>query len=403
MNERSLVHHRWLSHSRVVRTGFRLIRFTTALLLLVASFPDAGFALSPGGRQVRDLICNKNIRFSDNLPWYRHRLAQYTFLEDGATTLIRTGYEVALFSRLKKRLYDRAQPLLPEQVFLETIDAMIDVKRVRQPTGPVHLNIFNILMTAHNVTRLLARPEQWSGERSDPLGRMEQFTNAGQNRVTDDKAFPIMLDLRGIRSVDRLPTTLYLADSKAKRFDQSYIYKAFYGQNGVFRFYADAVLQPRAVKERNRKGWTAAHWNGGIHYYAFIGALAWLSSTVHATQAASELEGFIKWSMGDPVRSEVQRNYGFSGGVSFITRFYAGFNELSADDKRCFKAPTKPLVHTQKKEQTKKEESKRVCRWEYYNGEGLTPLDGPGWYCTCERTEQYYILGGAEQCGARPK
>lgn len=311
-----------------------------AVLAVLPVGPVLG--LTQAGREARDLICRKNIRLSENAVYGYREMTAFVYYEDGAGKLLRTGYEVALFRRLKQRFRQRAPPLTQKRLLHETIDVMIGQRRDRQPVGPWNIELADVLLTAHNVTRLLARPEQWVGDRFDP-GRGLHVTDGGENRYVADSAFPIILDLRGIHSVDDGPTMRALAMNRGS-FQGEWINEEFFGPRGVFVFHHDMVMQPRAVDERKARGWTAAHWNGGIHYYYFVGALASFYGSRVGASASGWMEGWVKWLMGDVVRYEVQSQYGFHAGASDYRQLDAGLRELSDDDRRCLTSPPTPVV-----------------------------------------------------------
>ena len=164
--------------------------------------------LSRGARDLFDFACSNNLTYQldySSRSWSYWDLFWYMIDEDGTVPLIRSGYEVALYRRLKTRLLNREvmQRLPREEVFTEALHAMTEVLRSPNGTDPVSVSVPAALLTAHNVTRLLARPEQW----------LHDFprTPAGQVRPNDDMAWPILLDLTGRQSVDADPTVYQYA------------------------------------------------------------------------------------------------------------------------------------------------------------------------------------------------
>jgi len=223
--------------------------------------------LSPGARDLFDFACAHHLTYQldySSRSWSYWDLAWYMVDEDGTVPLIRSGYEVALYRRLKHRLMNReVMPRLRrEEVFTEALQAMTEVLRGPNGTEQVSVSVPAALLTAHNVTRLLARPEQW----------LHDFprTPYGQVRSADDLAWPILLDLTSLRSVDAYPSLYQYAGWRTEFPLARDLTELFYGVPGVFQFFGEA--------NRADDGALPSHWNGGMHYYYWIGALGhWLA------------------------------------------------------------------------------------------------------------------------------
>lgn len=278
--------------------------------------------LSPGARELFDLACSNDLTYQldfGSRSWSYWDLSFYMKDEDGTVPLIRSGYEVALYRRLKTRLMSREvdRRLRMEALFAEALYAMADVMRGPNGTDRISVSVPAALLTAHNATRLLARPEQW----------LHDFprTPSGQFRPADDLAWPILLDLTGQQSVDAQPSVYHHARWLTELPLPRDLTEMFYGRPGVFQFFGEA--------SRADDGYLPSHWNGGIHYYYWIGALGhWLSESVlsglygfYGVEAAKAYEYLQKGLGGEGERASVQIGLGFDQGA---TRAYDMFNAL---------------------------------------------------------------------------
>ena len=277
--------------------------------------------LSPGARDLFDFACSNDLTYpldDSSRSWSYWDLSWYMIDEDGTVPLIRSGYEVALYRRLKTRLMNREVMgrLRREEVLTEALHAMTEA--LRGPDGPdqVSVSVPAALLTAHNVTRLLARPEMW----------IEGFprTPAGQVRPDDDLAWPILLDLTGRQSVDAYPTVYQYARWRTELPLAGDLTELFYGSPGVFQFFGEA--------NRADDGSRPSHWNAGMHYYFWIGALGhWLAESAlgvygfYGEEAAKASEYLKKGLEGQHERASVQIGLGFDQGVTLA---YDVFNAL---------------------------------------------------------------------------
>jgi hypothetical protein len=277
--------------------------------------------LSLGARDLFDFACANGLTYQLDYaarPWSYWDLVWYMIDEDGTVPLIRSGYEVALYRRLKTRLMNReVMPRLRrEEVFTEALHAMAEVLRSPSGADQVSVSVPAALMTSHNVTRLLARPEQW----------LHDFprTPAGQVRSDDDLAWPILLDLTGRQSVDDYPTVYQYGRWLTELPSARDLTELFYGRPGVFQFFGEA--------NRADDGSLPSHWNGGIHYYFWIGALGhWLAESTlwvygfYGEEAAKASEYLKKGLEGQQERAAVQIGLGFDQGSAMA---YDLFNAL---------------------------------------------------------------------------
>lgn len=282
-------------------------------------------SLSVSAKKMFKFACKLNFRFSRRSNYPYTSLGFYVKDEDGKTQLIRTGYEVDLYKSLKKRLMniEVRKALKPSQVFPVTIRAMLEKQRGKDIRRRATINIVDVLLTAHNVTRLLARPEQWDA--TFPK------TDAGQNRFQNDRARAIFQDLYGVKSVDKYPT--FAQYMGMRKFDYKQVYGKFFGPGGVYKYYKDA--------SQVNDDWEPAHWNAGIHYYYWIGGMVqWLGNHISAGlgggRAGAEpiflYEYWLKTSMGNNRRAMVQLNNGYWEGVKTIKNFQSVLNELQRLD-----------------------------------------------------------------------
>ncbi|MBI5209679.1 MAG: PAN domain-containing protein [Elusimicrobia bacterium] len=155
----------------------------------------------------------------------RVMVARHLALEDGTVKPLRSGREAAFYGKLKEKLAS-----LPAGNKLG-MDALLELglDACSQPGGSA--NIQETLLTVHNVMRLLARPQQWSGP-----GMKGDY-----GHPASDPASPVLEDLRAAASSGGM--------SMAALFDPGH---------GPFQ------PQPGAPN---------AEWNAGAHYYYWIGAL----------------------------------------------------------------------------------------------------------------------------------
>lgn len=213
--------------------------------------------ISPGAILQAKHNCKFKYYYTFKLKHSYSDLFSYVKDEDGAVDPIRTGYEVDFYSYLKNRLKSKKpkKKLTPIRTF-RTVSRLVRTKKKdKTRKRPVSVNAFEVLLTAHNVTRILARPEQWS----EILPRMSN----GRNRYIYDSASGIIKDLVGQRSVDRLPNFKKLMGIRQFQYDR--VYQTFFGKSGPYSYH-DAA--------NTAVGWPPAHWNGGIHYYFWVGAMA---------------------------------------------------------------------------------------------------------------------------------
>ena len=279
---------------------------------------DTG-TLSQGARALFGFACNNNLTYDRSLRYKVLKLKDYLKDEDGTVVVIRTGYEVALYKRLKNRLVNReVYPRLPiEDLFAETIYAMMEVQRGDDATVPIKINIPDVLLTAHNVTRLLARPEQWT---LNP-----RWPDSGQHRPTHDLAWPILLDLTGQQSVDSYPTIPHYF--RWRNVLPQDITEAFYGSPGVFQYFGAA--------NRADDGYPPSHWNGGIHYYYWVGALGeWMGDALsfglygfYGAEWAKFTE-YLKKGVAGYERASVQIGLGFDPGATLGNNVYNALAEI---------------------------------------------------------------------------
>lgn len=298
--------------------------------------------LSAGARAVYEHACHWNYTFSRKLTYPRVKLALYLKDEDGNVPVIRTGYETELYRRLKNRLVNQEvfKQLPVGLLYNEAVLAMLTKIRGNDRSKTETVNIFDALLTTLNVTRLLARPEQWAPP-------VYPKTYAGQDRRRDDSALPIFQDLMGVRSVDEYPTFLDYIQVKnnaargrthrARRFDHQTVFHRFFGRHGVLQWHRQANrahhLEPRQSRE---------HWNAGIHYYYWTGAaIQWLGDDAlgggggeSGVAGAKVYEWLQKTLLGDRERGEIQLNQGLIRGAAAIRKMSFHLRDIERFDKR---------------------------------------------------------------------
>lgn len=252
---------------------------------------------------------------------YPHKdLAYFLKDEDGVTPLIRTGYETELYRHLKHRLLNKEafpERLPMPDLFMEAIFAISSQVRGGDDSQILEVNIVDVFLTAHNVARLLARPEQWWGAFPS--------TPAGQNRLKDDAAHAIYLDILGDRSVDFYPSLKQYF--RWRNFDPLKLTEVFFGGPGVFQYFAEV--------NGARDTFPPSHINAGIHYYFWIGALGrWLGDSITygtygavGTEAAGIYE-YLQKGLAQYDRASLQIGIGFDGGSYQSRKLFEALHEI---------------------------------------------------------------------------
>lgn len=105
--------------------------------------------------------------------------------EGGGRYPRRSGFEVEMYKRIK----DFARHRGPNDQLDHNTLFRMGLETCRDADGNV--NVLDVLLTVHNVVKLLARAKNWSG---------------GWETMQDDPVFPILKDLGGLSSVDDRPT-----------------------------------------------------------------------------------------------------------------------------------------------------------------------------------------------------
>lgn len=224
--------------------------------------------------------------------WNAHRytLAAYLHLEDGSTPFkpIRTGYELALYNKIKDFIANRpaGARLGPDELLRMGLDVCSS-----QKNGIANLQV--TFLTVHNVVRLLARQEHWFGD----------FPNnrRGTREVghpPDDPVYPILQDILGLRSTggEALPDILHIRHEKSGKTLLDKLRPALFGlKDGPFQPEPGAQNagpgSPDEVRTREQ-----AIWNGGCHYYFWVGAVA--QSTLGAAAVMGGIRGESKGKEG---------------------------------------------------------------------------------------------------------
>lgn len=279
-------------------------------------------AMSALEKRLFDHACDRNFAYTWLSPYPYVDLGFYLMDEDGTTPLIRTGYETALYRRLKHRLVNREvfDRLTPLQLFFESIEAILDVRDLgMSPGGHMYINIVDVFLTAHNVTRIVARPEQWISDYPK--------TPIGQYRPSEDYAASIFTDLLGPDSADGYPS-LYTYFRWGAVLPRQ-ITEVFYGRPGVFQFFAEA--------NRVDDNYLPSHWNGGIHYYFWIGATGrWLGDSMTAGYYGfygPEVAGFteyLKKGMAEYQRASIQIGMGLRQGSFFAGDVFKAIEKMQS-------------------------------------------------------------------------
>lgn len=279
-------------------------------------------------KKLLERMCKLNIIFSWSVTDPYTDIADYVTDADGQYKLVRSGYEVALYKRIKYRLFNPdkfSAKLSQSSVFWEAVIAIVDTERTRKPEGKIVVRLWDAFLTAHNVVRILARPEQWSGA-NWPI------TETGQNRKKQDRAIRMLLDLKGEISVDDNPPFYQQFGSEAfrkhgdKAYDPALIYRQMFRSGGPFGFYTAAEGAEKVGDSYGKE-----HWNGGIHYYFWVGVIVNFTGTSAlannigriANIGASMYERVQKSLGGEGLRGAVQTNHGHDAGGKWASAFFA--------------------------------------------------------------------------------
>lgn len=193
--------------------------------------------------QATGLGSNDNVR--------RLRLGQYLKFEDGVIKPIRSGREVALYQKIKEFIAHR-QP--NQRLGMDTL-LIMGLDACSGSGGSTNLQM--ALLTIHNVVRILARPQQWAG-----VALPKDY-----GHPASDPAYPILQDVLGRSSTGgpALPDIMGV-----KRYPKGHAQAG-----GVPAIWCMAGLfDPRTGPFQPQPGANGAEWNGGCHYYYWIGALA---------------------------------------------------------------------------------------------------------------------------------
>lgn len=230
----------------------------------------------------------------------RVRLLQYLKNKDGVEAPIRTGRETAFYNRLKEEL--RSQKKNGSLGMDEILRIGLDANTKTDGTA----NLQETFLTIHNVMRLLARPQQWSGQTAEDYG----------HRSTDP-AWPIIQDISGARSSggESLPDILDI-----QKADNGTPWDPYWSMRSLFDP-EDGVFQPQP-------GAVNAEWNAGSHYYYWIGALEHSTLGSAAVMAGAYGETLAKQSQDKGEQGAVQVSYLICGS-KFAAEIYKDRQEYS--------------------------------------------------------------------------
>ncbi len=217
--------------------------------------------------------------------WNAHRytLAAYLHLEDGSTPFkpLRTGYEVALYNKIKDFIVNRppGARLGPDELLRMGLDVTSS-----QNNGIANLQV--TFLTVHNVVRLLARQEHWFGDFPDNRRGTREV-----GHLPDDPAYPILQDILGLGTTggQALPDILHIRHEKSGQVFLGKLRPALFDLK-------DGPFQPEPGAQNAEKPEAQAIWNGGCHYYFWVGAVA--QSTLGAAAVMGGIRGESKGKEG---------------------------------------------------------------------------------------------------------
>ncbi len=277
---------------------------------------------------VLQYLCDEDLVLSLKFNRPHLRLAAYIKDEDGTVPAIRTDFEAAVFARIKRRLLapkSGDKKLRPQSLFWLTVREINRIERRRSSERRYPVIAFEALLTAHNVTRLLARPEQWVGT--------YPYNAYGADRRIVDSSYPILEDLMGRKSIDGQST--FYAHYELRQPDAYPVFERFFNKSGPFYFHAPARL---ATETDDGFGYPS-HFNAGIHYYFWVGAI--VRNVANNMAGGSSRFGTVaqwatyyyefaqkKYATKNEVRGRVQLDNGFTKGSDWWKKLYEVLESL---------------------------------------------------------------------------
>ncbi len=247
-------------------------------------------------------------RYSDTLA-----MARFLYFEDGVYPPIRTGHEFALYQRIKTFAVDRrpGQRLSVSDLFRMGLDT-----EAHAAPGPV--SIESVFLTVHNVLKLLARPQQWvPPEPGRPVSMSVDYwtgsTTPGEldhyGHGPDDPAYDVMMDILGTARDGRsLPEIMGIRRRPNGTPIDTLWSMTLFGEHGIFELLAGSQNAPTDFLRTS--------WNGGCHYYYWVGALARLYGGSTGVWFGGGIEESVKASVGnEEARGAVEVSHFRAGAV----------------------------------------------------------------------------------------
>jgi hypothetical protein len=235
-------------------------------------------------------------------------LATYLYMEDGVVPPMRTGREVALYERIKQFAATDPNTFLDYSRILElSLDAVSDGSTA---------NIQMAMLTAHNVVRVLARPQQWVADVTGPSpvrGFWDSVFDYRYGHPRSDPMTPIFDDVRGLT-----PGSLgEIMASRNLSLDRNAANRTEYNPEWTNVLFRPGVLFAPV------RGATHETWIGGAHYYFWVGALGNMYLTSVGTDIARRVEQSEKDKFSDDSSQQgaLQLTY-FGCGADSAQAFY---------------------------------------------------------------------------------
>ena len=176
--------------------------------------------------------------------------------EDGKDKPIRTGYEVALYNKIKDFIATHPNEKIDTSAILKMgLESASDNKKV---------NLQVALLTVHNVVRFLARPGQWAAD--SPTGKSSVHD---YGHPSTDPLYPVFRELRGYESTQG--TSLVKTMGIKLRTKETQIDVAGVPVNSQW---TQELFDPVKGVFSPLPGASNSLWNGGAHYYFWVGAVA---------------------------------------------------------------------------------------------------------------------------------
>jgi len=233
----------------------------------------------------------KTMKRVNGQPATFQKLAKYFKMEDGVVKPIRTGKENNLYDRIK--IF--AAKSRPGQKLTIGHILWMGLNACRDPNAKANLPL--VFLTIHNVMRVLARPLQWTGPK---------FPGDYGHRKSDPM-FPVFMDLlgRGLSAQRSLPEIMNRRGFNLK-----------FGRKGVAgRNWSKDLFNNKIGIFQTLSGARNTEWNGGCHYYFWVGASGRMLLGWPAVMGGAFAEMRAKAGLGNKEQGAVEISHFICGSI----------------------------------------------------------------------------------------